>query len=1679
VIGVRALIVAAVAAASVVPTVHGQASTTPDDTACTIVEEPNDQPVDAIALPTAAACATAEHADGGQDLYAWTVSEADAASTWTISTDGVPGQTTVLQVYRVELDADGNVADFAALASTDAEPGDRASIDGLLWPADTYYVAVGSAGAGPYRLDIGRTDVVAQPEVEPNDAPGQETAVAGEFTARGVNDGTVDRYTWELDEADAERTWQLDLTVPVVGEGATLQLLGPDGGRLVDVSTDATGRASVPDLQLPAGRYTLTATQVGDGGSYILAAAPIEALIRPDDAVPEREPNDLPERPQPIVLAADGAAVSGRLASRRAGDSTDWFTFDVGVDVAGRLLDVKLLWTGDVGRTLCLSDAASDVLCGTGEGRVIFNDLVLPAGGYRLRVTGPPDPGAPYILRIDVTTEAPSGFESEPNETREFASPMDAVGEQAIGNGRLAAADTGRGDVDVFEFEALGEPQLWELTVAGPGVARIDALDVLGGSTVFGLATDGTATLYDLFLLPGEHAIAVSGAGGEYTVEATPLGPPDPRGEHEPNGTFDQSQRLVLGETYSGRPRPAGDIDTWRFSLQNDQLVRFNVAPPAGTTLRLRVESAGSFVDNSTTSPGATLAHDVLLPQGDYTLVVESSDASDQPYSLSIEALDPYTTPTQVGDPPPAADLDLSFDGCDQPVAAFVTETQHLRCTLAVANGGDDATTIELDGTTGNRAWAIEFGEPRITLQPGGTTSTGVTVVVAPDAWAGHPVLVTVRARTGDAVATASTSVVPDGTVVPVDPAPAPPPLPPELLGGLDVAWSALGATITAVPSNGGEARLIDQLVSVGQGVHLPLGVDAAVVVDLAGEETVPVAGFTLTPELNLGAVSRLASFAVDVSVDGTAFTEVLVGELTHEQVEQAFVLDDPVDARVVRVRPLSAHGPAPTATAALGGLAVVAQPGWRPADVAAGADIAALALGGHLVTIDPPVAGPGDVAMLTPEDRRQIWFAVPGDTLTWTLGFHHDRVAQITSFSWLDPPGSDPAARLDEVELEVSTTSPLGPWEHVATWTLDRSTGDPAFELDAPVWARFVRFRATVPGDVVPGATPTNWELPDAVRVVERPVDDEYRSILGAWGGATRASGYELANPADPVELNPDAGDTADAAADLPLGTNVTDSAWVGADEDWYRITIPDGETAIAVTSTGSPTVGVDVEIRDATGATIETAVDETPRETTYTAEVASGAEYFVRVTEPPTSVVFAYDTSVSTAPFVATVYAGLNRYAAGIEEGRETVNIVPFGREPLLDAPTDEGYLVQTVITNYGRGSDSSNAEAALSAAMDELAGSRGVRAIVLITDAQSHNTPDEAAQMWSDFAAVDPRVYALHIVGGTPLDQDLMEDWAAVNAGGEYRYIATQADMDVAFDRALTVLRRPSVYTLRFEVTDPPRPGLLRVPALSAAADGAVDSAVSGLASAPNVAIVLDTSGSMLQPVPTGGRRIDVARAALTSLVTGTLAPGTNVSLRVFGTTPDSCETTLLVPQAPLDPAAMSATIAGVPVVDGVRTPIGASLGAVAGDFANVTGPQLVVFVSDGEETCGGDPAAAITALRASGVDVRVNIVGFALDDAALEAQFEEWAALGGGQYFDATDQATLTAAIASAVQPSFEVRDRTGVVVATGQAGGPPVELPAGSYTVVLHTAVPTELPAEVVGGETVVLGVPSS
>ena len=296
------------------------------------------------------------------------------------------------------------------------------------------------------------------------------------------------------------------------------------------------------------------------------------------------------------------------------------------------------------------------------------------------------------------------------------------------------------------------------------------------------------------------------------------------------------------------------------------------------------------------------------------------------------------------------------------------------------------------------------------------------------------------------------------------------------------------------------------------------------------------------------------------------------------------------------------------------------------------------------------------------------------------------------------------------------------------------------------------------------------------------------------------------------------------------------------------------------------------------------------------------------------------------------------------------------------------------------------------------------------------------------------------------------------------GHYDFLSTQGEMDRAFDRAATLLRQPAAYSLEASASfeRDPGPGKLEIVSGDKNLGGAV-------------ALILDASGSMLKRME-GTRRIEIAKDLLSKAVTEHIPAGTPVALRVFGhKEANSCRTDLVVPMKPLDPAAVAKTLDGINAKNLAKTPIADSLAKIESDLKGAKGKRVVVLVTDGEETCDGDPAAVLQKLADRGIDLRLEIVGFAIADDDLKQQFEGWAKQGGGRYFDAGDAASLERSLAEALQVPYSVFDQNGSLVAQGTVDGEVMELDAGQYRVTIATSPPTTIEdVEVRGGQQVVL-----
>jgi hypothetical protein len=125
---------------------------------------------------------------------------------------------------------------------------------------------------------------------------------------------------------------------------------------------------------------------------------------------------------------------------------------------------------------------------------------------------------------------------------------------------------------------------------------------------------------------------------------------------------------------------------------------------------------------------------------------------------------------------------------------------------------------------------------------------------------------------------------------------------------------------------------------------------------------------------------------------------------------------------------------------------------------------------------------------------------------------------------------------------------------------------------------------------------------------------------------------------------------------------------------------------------------------------------------------------------------------------------------------------------------------------------------------------------------------------------------------------------------------------------------------------------------------------------------------------------------------------------------------------------------------------------------------------VLVTDGIESCKGDIKSIAPAIKAAGMELKVNIVGFDIKEAAGRAELESIAKSTGGRYIDARNAGELLAALEQALKLEYVAVDAMGKEHGRGAVGGDAIKLAAGDYTIrVLLSPQPVELKVTVKSG----------
>lgn len=225
--------------------------------------------------------------------------------------------------------------------------------------------------------------------------------------------------------------------------------------------------------------------------------------------------------------------------------------------------------------------------------------------------------------------------------------------------------------------------------------------------------------------------------------------------------------------------------------------------------------------------------------------------------------------------------------------------------------------------------------------------------------------------------------------------------------------------------------------------------------------------------------------------------------------------------------------------------------------------------------------------------------------------------------------------------------------------------------------------------------------------------------------------------------------------------------------------------------------------------------------------------------------------------------------------------------------------------------------------------------------------------------------------------------------------------------------------------------------------------------------NVAFIVDVSGSMAEPLATGEIRMDAAKRVLNDVFASIPnRKGINVGLRIYGFEGDNSDATkdlscksskLVVPMKGVNRDSLAQQVSELQPTG--WTPIALSLQQAQKDFPaaskNVT--NAVVLITDGVETCDGDPCSVAGSLQSGSKHIATNVVGLALTDEQQQT-ISCIAERGKGQLFGAGSGEELSSSL-------FSVLEKLDIITDRGYIGGNAFSLiPAGEsgkLSVVAH------------------------
>jgi hypothetical protein len=198
-----------------------------------------------------------------------------------------------------------------------------------------------------------------------------------------------------------------------------------------------------------------------------------------------------------------------------------------------------------------------------------------------------------------------------------------------------------------------------------------------------------------------------------------------------------------------------------------------------------------------------------------------------------------------------------------------------------------------------------------------------------------------------------------------------------------------------------------------------------------------------------------------------------------------------------------------------------------------------------------------------------------------------------------------------------------------------------------------------------------------------------------------------------------------------------------------------------------------------------------------------------------------------------------------------------------------------------------------------------------------------------------------------------------------------------------------------------------------------------------------LVFDASGSMSEQFG-GTPRIDALKTAVGSLL-DSLDSLILVGLRPFANIKNAdqvqaCKITSLAQNFTTERSIIKTQTSLLQAV-GSYTPLAYTLTVSGGDF-KVGNDNVLILLTDGKDTCGGDPVKSAGELFNSDKKVKIYVIGMGVDT-NTKAQLSAISTAGGGVYYDASDSSSLATSL-KAIQNLEKPIDRTNTDILLGTA-----------------------------------------